>query len=192
MRKVIGAINMTLDGIGDHTASQPGEEIHQHYTDLLNEAGVILYGRTTFQLMGFWKTFLENPSDVKSMNDFALAMDKVPKVVFSRSLQTNNNGELNWHSARLSRKPLEEEVEELRTQPGNDIYVGSRSLILQLIDVNFLDELQLCIHPIIAGSGSYLFDGINHRRTLRLLKTKAFRDGAIILFYEPADRGSSP
>jgi dihydrofolate reductase len=142
--------------------------------------------------MGFWKTFLENPSDVKSMNDFALAMDKVPKVVFSRSLQTNNNGELNWHSARLSRKPLEEEVEELRTQPGNDIYVGSRSLILQLIDVNFLDELQLCIHPIIAGSGSYLFDGINHRRTLRLLKTKAFRDGAIILFYEPADRGSNP
>ena len=82
MRKLIAAINMTLDGFCDHTAGLPDEEIHQHYTELLGQGDAILYGRTTYQLMEFWRTFLENPrptalsgraSDEKSMNDFAIA-----------------------------------------------------------------------------------------------------------------------
>ncbi len=69
MRKVIGAINMTLDGFCDHTAILPDEEIHQHYEKLLLEAGVILYGRITFQLMEYRKAFIHNPSGEKSMHD---------------------------------------------------------------------------------------------------------------------------
>ena len=54
MRKVIAAINMTLDGFCDHTAGLVAdEELHNHYAELLNNAGVILYGRTTCQLMQF-------------------------------------------------------------------------------------------------------------------------------------------
>jgi len=75
MRKLIAAINTTLDGICDHTAGLPDEEIHQHYTELLGQGGAILYGRTTYQLMEFWRTLLENPSEEKSMNDFATAID---------------------------------------------------------------------------------------------------------------------
>ena len=94
MRKLIAAINMTLDGFCDHTAGIPDEEIHQHYTELLGQADLILYGRTTYQLMEFWRTLVENPSGEKSMDDFASAIDKVPKIVFSRTLK---NVELENH-----------------------------------------------------------------------------------------------
>src|SRR5687767_9782481 len=124
MRKVIAAINMTLDGFCDHTAIDPDEEIHQHYSELLNDAGVILYGRITYQLMQFWQTLLKNPSGEKHMDDFAVAIDEVPKIVFSRTLK--NTG---WESAQVANRSLIDEVLELRQQPGKDIYVGSRSLI---------------------------------------------------------------
>lgn len=87
MRKLIAAINMTLDGFCDHTAVAPDEEIHQHYAELLDNGGAILYGRITYQLMQYWQPLIKNPSGEKSMDDFAVAIDKVPKIVFSRTLK---------------------------------------------------------------------------------------------------------
>lgn len=180
MRKLIAAINMTLDGFCDHTAITPDEEIHQHYTHLLENAGLILYGKTTYQLMQFWQTLLKNPSDDDAMNDFAQAIDKIPKLVFSHTLKTTD-----WNSAKLAGQSLEEAVQEQRQQPGKDILVGSRSLILQLMQRNLIDEYQLCIHPVVAGSGLPLFENINHRTIFKRIKTKQFRGGAVLLYYEP-------
>lgn len=179
MRKVIAAFNTTLDGNCDHTAGIPDEEIHQHYTELLQEGGVILYGRTTYQLMEYWRTFLENPSEEKSMNDFAVAINKIPKIVFSRTLK-----EVEWKSATVAKRDLKEEVLELKQQSGKDILVGSRSLIIQLMKLNLIDELQLCIHPVIAGKGLQLFEDITEKTILKLIKTKSFSGGAVILYYE--------
>jgi len=180
MRKIIAAINMTLDGFCDHTAGLPDEEIHQHYTELLGQADLILYGRITYQLMEFWRTLLENPSDEKSMNDFAIAIDKIPKIVFSHTLK-----DVEWDSARLSDQSIEEEVLELKQQSGKDILIGSRSLIIQLMKLNLIDEYQLCVHPVVAGSGLPLFENINDRTILKLIKTKTFSGGAVTLYYEP-------
>ena len=105
MRKVIAAINTTLDGICDHTAGLPDAEIHRHYQELLNEGEVILYGRITYQLMEFWQTVLEHPSEEKSMNDFALAIDKIQKIVFSNTLMN-----VTWNSAKLAEKDLEKTI----------------------------------------------------------------------------------
>jgi len=182
MRKLIAAINMTLDGFCDHTAGLPDEEIHQHYTELLRQADLILYGRTTYQLMEFWRTLLENPSEEKSMNDFAVAIDKIPKIVFSHTLK-----DVEWDSAELSNKSLEEKVLELKRQPSGDVLVGSRSLIVQLMKLNLIDEYQLCVHPVVAGSGLPLFENINDRTILKLIKTKTFNGGAVTLFYEPTN-----
>ncbi len=180
MRKVIAAINMTLDGFCDHTAVIPDEEVHQHYTELLGQGDVILYGRITYQLMEFWRTLLENPSEEKSMNDFALAIDRIPKIVFSHTL---NNVE--WKSATMAKRDLKDEVLELRQQSGKNIFIGSRSLIIQLMKLNLIDEYQLCIHPVIAGNGLPLFEDINDRTILKLVKAKTFSGGAITLYYEP-------
>lgn len=181
MRKVIAAMNMTLDGFCDHTSGVPDEEIHQHYADLLRSAGAALYGRITYQLMEFWRTVLENPTGDKAMDDFAVAIDNTPKVVFSRTLKS-----VDWESARLASQDLEKEVLELRQQAGKDVFVCSPSLIVALTKLELIDEYQLCIHPLIAGSGLPLFKNISEKIMLKLVKTKTFGGGSIILYYEPA------
>jgi len=180
MRKIIAAINMTLDGFCDHTAIIPDEEIHQHYKELLSDADAVLYGRITYQLMEFWQTLVKNPSGEKSMDDFAMAIDKIPKIVFSHTLKN-----VEWESAKLANRSLEEEVLELKQQSGKDVFVGSRSLIIQLMKLNLIDEFQLCVHPVVAGSGLPLFENVNDRTILKLIKTKTFSSGAVALYYEP-------
>ena len=132
--------------------------------------------------MQFWQTLLKNPSGEKSMDDFAMAIDKVPKIVFSNTLKSTE-----WDSAKLSNQPIEEEVLELKQQSGKDILVGSRSLIIQLMKLNLIDEYQLCVHSVVAGSGLPLFENINDRTILKLIKTKTFSGGAVTLYYEPAN-----
>ncbi len=180
MRKLIAAINTTLDGVCDHTAGLPDEELHRHYANLLDSAGIILYGRITYQLMQYWQTLVKNPSGEKTADDFAIAIDKIHKIVFSNRLKT-----IDWESAALANGPLEKVTGELKQQSGKDILVGSRSLINQLLKLNLIDELQLCVHPVIAGKGLPLFDNEHDRTIFRLTKTKNFTNGAVILYYQP-------
>ncbi len=188
MRKLIAGINMTLDGFCDHTVIIPDEEIHQHYADLLDNAGLILYGRITYQLMQYWQSLIENPSGEKSMDDFAVAIDKIPKIVFSHTLKNTNPSDIGWASAKLANQPIEEVVKELKQScngGSKDILVGSRSLIIQLMKLNLIDEFQFCVHPVVAGSGLPLFENIHDRTALKLIKTKTFGGGAVMLYYEP-------
>lgn len=171
---------MTLDGFCDHTAIIPDDEIHQHYADLLSNADTILYGRITYQLMEYWQSVVKNPTGNQSIDKFAVIMDSIPKIVFSHTLKN-----ITWESAKLANRTIEEEVLELRQQDGKDILVGSRSLIMSLMKSNLIDEFQLCVHPVIAGNGLPLFENIVDRTILKLLKTKTFSSGAVILYYEP-------
>ena len=132
--------------------------------------------------MEYWRTVVENPSGKKAMDEFALIMDNVPKIVFSHTLKN-----VEWKSAKLANRAVEDEVLELkqsRNGGSKDIFVGSRSLIIQLMKLNLIDEYQLCIHPVVAGSGLPLFENLNDRTVLKLLKTKIFNSGAIILYYK--------
>ena len=179
MRKLIAAINMTLDGFCDHTAGIADEELHQHYADLLGSADAILYGRITFQLMEYWRTVVKNPTGTPATDNFAVIIDKIPKIVFSSTLKN-----VEWESAKLANRGIEEEVLELKQQPGRDILVGSPSLIVTLTQLGLIDQYQLCVHPVILGKGLTLFKNINDKITLKLFKTKSFSSGAIILYYE--------
>jgi dihydrofolate reductase len=88
MGKLIAAINMTLDGFCDHTAMVPDEETHQYFNDLLRDADALLYGRITYQLMeGYWPAIVQNPTGAKVADEFAVLIDDIPKIVFSRTLQ---------------------------------------------------------------------------------------------------------
>ncbi|MCJ0743313.1 dihydrofolate reductase family protein [Pedobacter montanisoli] len=180
MRKLIAAMNMTLDGFCDHTSGIPDEAIHQHYADLLNQSGTALYGRITYQLMEYWRPILENPTGNKFMDEFAVAIDRIPKIVFSHTLKN-----VDWKSAKLAHHGLKEEVLALKQQTDKDILVCSPSLIVALTELNLIDEYQLCIHPVIAGKGLPLFKNIHEKIMLKLIKTKTFDFGGIILYYEP-------
>jgi dihydrofolate reductase len=184
MRKLIAAINMTLDGFCDHTAVIADEEIHKHYNELLSQAGAIIYGRITYQLMeSYWPTIVINPTGRKPMDEFAVKIQNILKIVFSHTL-TN----VEWENTKLAKGGIKEEVLELKQQPGKDILVGSPSLIVALMKLNLIEEYQFCVHPVIIGSGLPLFKNINNRVILKLLKTKTFGSGAIILYYEPTKK----
>lgn len=182
MSKLIAVINLTLDGYCDHTAGVPDAEVHDHYTELLKSGGGILYGRTTYKLMeDFWPELVKNPSGEKSMDDFALAIQNIPKIVFSRTLKT-----VGWQTARLATRDLAEEAQAIKKEPGKDFFVGSPSLISALTKLNLIDEYQLCVHPVILGNGLPLFKNVPERIVLKLIKTKAFHaSGAVLSYYEP-------
>ena len=183
MGKLIAAINMTLDGFCDHTSMIADEEILQHYTELLSNAGHIVYGRKTFHLMTYWRTVLDNPTGNKAMDQFAAVMDRISKIVFSRTLKN-----LEWESAMLARAGIEEEILALKKKTGKDILIGSPGLIVTATNLGLIDEFQICVHPVIAGRGMPLFNNLTERINLKPLKTETFGCGAVILYYEPVEK----
>jgi dihydrofolate reductase len=180
MRKLIAAMNMTLDGYCDHTAMGADDEIHEHYSDLLRGADTLIYGRKTFQLMEYWRSVLENPTGNKAMDEFAVVMDKIRKIVYSRTLES-----VDWESAEIRHELVKEDIHELKRQDGKSILVGSPSLIIALAQLGLVDEYQISVHPTVVGSGLQLFKNISDRIDLKLLDTKTFDCGAVTLYYEP-------
>ena len=185
MRKLIAAINTTLDGFCDHTAMIADEEIHQHYNELLRNAGTLIYGRITYQLMeSYWPSLVKNPSSNQPMDDFAILIDNIPMIVFSRTLKN-----VDWKNSKLTNEVSKEDISELKQSrygDSKDILVGSPSLISTFAQLDLIDEYQLSVHPIVAGSGLPLFKNIRDRINLKLLKTKTFGCGAVTLYYEPS------
>jgi dihydrofolate reductase len=184
MRKLIGAINMTLDGFCDHTEMIADDEIHQHYNELLDSSDDILYGRITYQLMeSGWPPIVKNPTGNKPIDEFAVLIDNISKTVFSRTLKN-----VDWRNTTLKSEVVKEEILELKQQAGKNILVGSPSLIVALAKLDLIDEYQLGVQPTILGNGITLFKNINDRINLKLLKTKTFGSGSITLYYEPAKK----
>ncbi len=181
MRKLIAAFNMTLDGFCDHAALSGDDEILRHYCEILANADTILYGRITYRLMeDYWPSVVRNPTGNKAADEFAVLLDYISKIVFSRTVK-----EVEWKNARLAEKDIREEVLELRRQPGRDILAGSRSIIVELMNLGLVDEYQLSVQPIVLGKGMALFQNISHRMDLRLVKTKTFGNGTLTLYYVP-------
>ena len=193
MRKLIAAINITLDGFCNHTAMIADDEIHQHYNDLLSDADTLIYGRITYQLMeSYWPSVVENPTGNKPMDDFAVLIDNISKIVYSRTLK-----KVDWKNTTLKKEVIKEEILELkrsRSQSPVDnggsknILVGSPSLIVALARLDLIDEYQLAVQPTVLGSGLPLFKNVKDRINLKLLKTKTFECGVIALYYEPKNK----
>src|SRR5688572_5593154 len=184
MRKLVAAINMTLDGSCDHTAMIADEKTHQHYSELLSNTDTLIYGRITYQLMeSYWPSVVKNPTGIKPTDEFAILIDNISKIVFSRTLKN-----VDWKNTKLKKEVIKEEVLELKQQAGKNILVGSPSLIVALTQLDLIDEYQLSVQPIVLGSGLPLFKNIKDRIDLKLLKTKTFGCGAVTLYYEPTKK----
>ncbi len=175
---------MTLDGFCDHTAMNADEETHEHFNALLRNADTLIYGRITYQLMeSYWPTVVKSPTGNKPNDDFALLIDHISKIVFSRTLKN-----VEWKNTKLKKEIIKEEILQLKQQPGKDIVVGSPSLIVAFMHMDLVDEYQLLVHPTVAGSGLTLFRNIHDRVNLKLIKTKTFGCGVVTLYYAPAKK----
>jgi dihydrofolate reductase len=182
MRKVIFAINITLDGCCDHTKFNPDEETFDYITQLLrDEADLLVYGRKTYQLMvPYWPDIAKSQSETKSDIEFAQTFVSKKKIVFSRSLASSEDG-----NTRIVRTNLHDEILKLKQEPGKDILVGGVDVPSQLMELGLIDEYRLVVMPIIAGEGRRLFEGVNlpEKRRLKLVESKTFKSGCIALRY---------
>lgn len=192
MRKLIAAMNMTLDGFCDHTSMIADDELHEHYNDLLSNADTLLYGRITYQLMeSYWPTVVKNPTGNKPTDEFAVLIDDIEKIVFSHTLRNEDPVIAGWKNVKVAMQDFEKEVLELKLSghaESKDILVGSPSLIVAALNLKLVDELQLCVQPIIAGKGLPLFKNIRERIELKLLKTEKLNSsGSVVFYYEPGN-----
>jgi dihydrofolate reductase len=183
MAKLIYAINITLDGCCDHTKGTAGEDIHEYFTNLLRTVDTLVYGRITYQLMvPFWPDVAKNNSGpTASMNAFAKAFDAVSRiVVFSKTLEKAEG-----KNTRIVRANLQEEILKLKQEQGKDILLGGVALPEQLIKLDLIDEYNIVVHPVIAGEGRRLLDGVSlqDQLQLKLIDSTNLRSGHVALRY---------
>ena len=183
MKKLIFAINTSLDGCVDHTKFSPDEETMDYFISLTKDAGTLLYGRTTYQLMvPYWPDVAKNPTGhTKTDYEFALAFVAVEKIVVLSRTHTGSVDE----SARIVRTDLSEEIRKLKEGTGKNILTGGVSVPLQLAELGLIDEYHIVVHPIVVGAGRRLFDYIDLREKLqlKLVGSTVYKSGVIALRY---------
>jgi dihydrofolate reductase len=181
MRKLIYAINVTLDGCFDHTYPIADEGLHEHFTRLLGGADTLVYGRKTYELMvPYWPDVAKNSSGTKADIEFAQAFASKNLVVFSRSLESAGH-----KNTRIVRTNLRDEILKLKQEQGKNILAGGVDIPSQLIELGLVDEYHFVVHPVIAGQGRRLLEGIHLREKLklRLVESETFKSGAMALHY---------
>ncbi|GAB4293929.1 MAG: dihydrofolate reductase family protein [Ignavibacteriaceae bacterium] len=180
MRKLIFAINITIDGFADHTAAIADDELHDFFTNLLDTVDVSLMGRKTYQLMeNYWPKAHEDQNATKSTLDFADKFNAMNKIVFSNSLT-----EVKWKNSRLASESLLKVVSGLKNQNGKNISAGSLSIAKQLFNENLIDEFWFLIHPVVSGKGKKLFDGLEIKHQLHLVDVSKLNSGVVVLHYK--------
>src|ERR1700688_3689444 len=181
MRNLIFAINITLDGCCDHTKVIADEELLEHYTDLLRDADLQVFGRKTYQLMvPYWPDVAKDPSETKASVEFARTFVSMNKIVFSRSLDSAED-----RNTRIVRTDLHDEILKLKQEQGKDILVGGVDIPSQLIELGLVDEFRFVVHPILAGQGKRLMEGISlqEKLQLKLVESNVSKSGAVGLRY---------
>jgi len=180
MRKLILAINVSLDGFADHAVFAADDELHDFFSELLDVTDIALFGRVTYQLMeNYWPHAHEDPKATRGMLRFAEKFNAVPKIVFSRTLR-----KADWSNSRLVAENMVDEVINLKKQPGKNISLGGISTSQEFMRLGLVDEYWLAVHPVIIGQGRRLFEGVHERVNLKLMDIKTFRSGVVALHYQ--------
>ncbi len=180
MRKLIYAINVSLDGCCDHTKMRGTEELMDHYAELLRDADTVIYGRKTYQLMvPYWPDIAKSQTESRAENEFARAFDAVGKVVVSHSLDHAEG------NTKIIRTNLKDEILKLKQQPGKKIVTGGVALPGQLIELGLVDECHFVVQPSVVGKGRRLLEGMSapQKLQLKLVESKTLKSGAVALHY---------
>ena len=186
MRKLIVFNHVSLDGYfvdknGDMSwahKSHDDQEWDAFVSENAKGGGTLVFGRVTYDLMNsFWPT----PAALQSMPTVAERMNSLPKVVFSRTMD-----KASWNNTRLVKGDIAAEMRKLKEEPGPGLAIlGSGSIVSQLAQAGLIDEFQIVVNDVVLGKGRTMFEGIEKRLELKLTNTRTFRNGNVLLCYEP-------
>ena len=183
MRKIIFQNMITLDGFFEG----PNREIDWHVVDdEFNQYAInfcrsldgLIFGRVTYEGMAsYWPT----PEARRDDPIVTELMNRLPKVVFSRTLE-----KAGWENSRLVKGDAVQEINRLKQQPGKDLAIfGSANLATTLVQDNLIDEYRIFVNPVVLGAGTPLFQGVKDRLKLKLVSSKTFQSGLVLLIYQP-------
>jgi dihydrofolate reductase len=187
MRKLVVFNHVSLDGYfvdanGGMNWARSGNDDPEWNAFVAENArggGQLLFGRVTYDLMAsYWPTPIADQHDPV----VAAAMNRMPKVVFSRTLD-----QASWSNTTLVKDDIVSEIRKMKDEPGPGMVIlGSGSIVSQLTPHGVIDEYQIVVTPVILGEGRTMFYGVKDELNLKLTKTRAFRNGNVLLCYEPA------
>ncbi|MDP9191293.1 MAG: dihydrofolate reductase family protein [Acidobacteriota bacterium] len=183
MRKLFVFNQVTVDGYftsenGDISWAKQNQdaEFQEFVAQNASGGGELLFGRITYELMAsYWPTAMAHEQDP----DVAEGMNKLPKVVFSRTLD-----QASWSNTKVVKGDIVEEVRKMKKAPGNDMVIlGSGSIVAQLAPHGLIDEYQFVVYPVVLGKGRTMFDGISEQLNLKRTNTRTFGNGNVLLCY---------
>ncbi|MGW6398177.1 dihydrofolate reductase family protein [Streptomyces sp. NPDC055134] len=187
MRTLAITQNITVDGCIEMLTDwfEPQAQGNADMADVLeeghrqdSEADALLVGRRTFEdFRGYWPGLTD---DTTGISDY---LNQVRKYVVSGSIEDPQ-----WENSIVLSGDAVKEVTALKAlEGGKDIVLtGSISLAHTLIEAGLVDEYRLFVYPVVQGRGRRLFpDGYEVPR-LRLVDSKSFRSGIVLLRYVPA------
>jgi dihydrofolate reductase len=185
MRRLVVFNHVSLDGYfvdakGDMSwAHSQDPEFMAFTSENASGEAELVFGRVTYDMMAsFWPT----PQAHEAMPDVAKAMNDLPKVVFSRTLD-----KASWQNTKLIQGDPAAEVRRMKQEPGPGMVIfGSGTIVSQLTQARLIDEYQIVENPIVLGSGRTIFEGVKEPLKLKLTKTRPFKNGNVVLWYEPA------
>jgi len=186
MPRLIVFNNVSLDGYftdakNDMSWAHRGHEDPEWAEFVAGNAkggGRLVFGRVTYEMMAaYWPT----PMAEQGMPSVAKKMNSCAKIVFSRTLT-----KAEWNNTTLIKGKLVYQVKRLKSKPGEDMVIlGSGDVVSQLAAAGLVDEFQVVVVPVVIGSGRTLFEGLKKRMNLKLLKTRAFKNGNVVMWYAP-------
>ena len=184
--KTLFSFNMiTLDGFFEGSSKwdlswhNVDDEINEFSIAQLNEIGTLLFGRVTYEGMA---SYWSSPDALKDDPIVAGLMNRIPKIVFSKTL-----AKAEWENTKLVGDNVVEEISRLKKQSDKDVALfGSASLMSELMRMDLIDEHRVMVNPVILGSGNPLFQ-TKDKLLLKLLKTKTFNNGNVLLYYAPKE-----
>ena len=182
MRKLIVWNMVTLDGYFEGPKPWDidwheyvwGEELERFSLQQLREVGMLLFGRKTYEGMAaYWS---------KATGETAEFMNGIPKVVFSKTLETAR-----WNNTRLVEGSAEEEVSRLKRENGKDLFIfGSAELTDSLTRQGLVDEYRIGLNPLVLGGGNPMFKPNGEQIRLKLLEARPMQSGVVLLRYARA------
>ena len=179
------SINVTLDGCIDHQAGIVDDETHAHFTALLDEAGAMLWGRTTYEMMeAYWPLVASGEVEAPpATRAWALTLEDKPKYVVS-----GTRTDFPWNNSHRIEGDLHAGVQELKNRNPDGVLLGSGRLASGLDRMGLIDDYKFLVHPRIVGHGPTLYQGLlDSTRSLELISAEPMSNGAISVHYRRAE-----
>src|SRR5215470_13179541 len=172
-------LNVTLDGCIDHTQGIVDDELHDYWTQLMDQSGAMLFGRNTYELMeGAWPAVARDEKAPRAMREWAQKLEAKAKYVVSGS-----RSDFPWQNTIKVEGDLREAISALKAKTERGVLVGAPKLAAALEELGLIDEYRIVVHPIISGRGPTLFHGLSSARHLELLSTQRFKSGVQALHF---------